>query len=104
MVTQLGQFTKLGLFSTFQLFELSQLCYYLLYSFENEMITLYLSCHPCHRVLQASFGLHSTTAANNGVSGHVIQKQMRVGTVKTVRRYSSLNLETLKTTSSALFK
>ena len=56
-----------------------------------------------HCVLQASFGLHSmrrgaaTTATNNGVLDHVIQKQMRVATGETVRRYSTLTLKTLKT-------
>ena len=36
MVTKLGQFTKLGPFSTFQLFKLSKLCYHFLSRFENE--------------------------------------------------------------------
>ena len=36
MVTELGQFTKLGPFSAFQLFKLSKLCYHFLSSFENE--------------------------------------------------------------------
>ena len=55
----------------------------------------------------SSFGLHSmrrgaaTNAANNGASDHVIQKQMRVATVKTVRRYSSLNTVYLR---SAVFQ
>ena len=58
----------------------------------------------------SSYGLHSmrrvaaTTAANNGVPDHVIQKQMRVATVETVRRYSSLNTDTLKKACSAVFQ
>ena len=36
MVTKLGQFTKLGPFSTFQLFKLFKLSYNFLSSFENE--------------------------------------------------------------------
>ena len=35
MVTKLGQFTKLGPFSTFQLFKLPKLCYHFLLRFEN---------------------------------------------------------------------
>ena len=58
----------------------------------------------------SSFGLHSmrrgaaTSAANNGASDHVIQKQMRVATVATVRRYSSLNIVSLKSACSAVFQ
>lgn len=58
----------------------------------------------------SSYGLHSmrrgaaTTAANNGASVHVIQKQMRVMTAETVKRYSSLNSDTLKTACSAVFQ
>ena len=36
MVTKLGQFTKLGPFSTFQIFKLSKLCHHFLSYFENE--------------------------------------------------------------------
>ena len=35
VVTKLGQFTKIGPFSTFQLFKLSKLCYNFLLRFEN---------------------------------------------------------------------
>ena len=58
----------------------------------------------------SNFGLHSmrrgaaTSAANNGASDHIIQKQMRVSTVETVRRYSSLNTVTLKTACTAVFQ
>ena len=38
MVTKLGQFTKFGPFSTFQIFKLSKLCYNFLWRFENENI------------------------------------------------------------------
>ena len=40
MVTKLRQFTKLGPFSTLQLFKLSQLCYLFLQSFKSENIFL----------------------------------------------------------------
>ena len=49
IVTELGQFTKLGPFSTFQLFELSKLGYHFLSSFENGNILLLISLaipHP----------------------------------------------------------
>ena len=37
MVTKLGQFKKLGSFSTFQLFKMSKPCHNFLLSFENEL-------------------------------------------------------------------
>ena len=43
MVTKLGQFTKLGPFSTFQLFKLSKLCFHFLLSFENDFFFLSLA-------------------------------------------------------------
>ena len=58
----------------------------------------------------SGFGLHSmrrgaaTNAANNGASDHVIQKQMRVATVETVRRYSSLNTVSLRSACSVVFQ
>ena len=58
----------------------------------------------------SSYGLHSmrrgaaTSAVNNGASDHSVQKQMRVMSVSTVRRYASLDKEALKAASSAVFK
>ena len=47
MVTKLGQFSKLGSFSTFQLFKLSKLCYHFLLSFENEnTFFFYIPSYP----------------------------------------------------------
>ena len=46
MVTKLGQLTKLGPFSTFQLFKLSKLCYHLLSNFENENNFLDIPSYP----------------------------------------------------------
>ena len=57
----------------------------------------------------SSYGLHSmrrgaaTSAVNNGASDHAVQKQMRVMSVSTVRRYASLDKEALKAASSAVF-
>ena len=48
MVTKLGQFTKLGPFSAFQLFKLSKLCYLFLLHFENENNFFFISLAiPC---------------------------------------------------------
>ena len=58
----------------------------------------------------SSYGLHSmrrgaaTSAVNNGASDHSVQKQMRVMSVSTVRRYASLDREALKAASTAVFK
>ena len=46
MVTKLGQLTKLGPFSTFQLFKLSKLCYHFLSSFGKENIFFYIPSNP----------------------------------------------------------
>ena len=45
-VTNLGQFTKLGPFSTFQLFKLSKLCYHFWSCFINENIFFYIPSYP----------------------------------------------------------
>ena len=58
----------------------------------------------------ADFGLHSmrrggvSAAVNAGVSEHAVQKQMRVASTSTVRRYATLNKAMLATTSAAVFK
>ena len=58
----------------------------------------------------ASYGLHSmrrgaaTNAVNNGATDHSVQKQMRVSSMATVRRYATLNKAALKSASSAIFK
>ena len=58
----------------------------------------------------SSFGLHSmrrgaaTSAVNNGASEHSVQKQMRVLSVSTVRRYATLDKAALKAASSAVFR
>ena len=58
----------------------------------------------------AAFGLHSmrrgavTAAINNGASDHIVQKQMRVSSSSTVRRYATLSDVMLKTASAAIFK
>ena len=48
MLTKLGQFTKFGPFSTFQLFKLSKLCYHFLSHYENKnnffLISLAIPC------------------------------------------------------------
>ena len=46
MVTKLGQFTKLGPFSTFHLFKLSKLCYQFLSSLKMEIIFFDISSNP----------------------------------------------------------
>ena len=46
MVTKLGQLTKLGPVSTFQLFKLSKLCYHLLSSFKIKIICLDIHSYP----------------------------------------------------------
>ena len=46
----------------------------------------------------------ATSAVNNGASDHSVQKQMRVMSVSTVRRYASLDKEALKAAASAVFK
>jgi site-specific recombinase XerD len=56
-----------------------------------------------------SYGLHSvrrgavTSAANNGAWDHSIQKQMRVASGETVRRYASLDTVSLRAACSAVF-
>ena len=58
----------------------------------------------------ADYGLHSmrrgavTSAINNGTSDHCVQKQMRVGSGATVRRYATLDIVSLKSASAAIFK
>ena len=57
----------------------------------------------------ASYGLHSmrrgavTSAANNGASVHAIQKQMRVASGETVKRYASLDTRSLKAACATVF-
>ena len=54
------------------------------------------------------YGLHSmrrgaaSAAVNNGCDDHVVSKQMRVG-VSTVRRYATLNSNSLKKAANAVF-
>ena len=50
MVKKFRQFTKLGPFSTFQLFKLSKLCYHFLSSFENEIFFLYPQLSPAQHL------------------------------------------------------
>ena len=56
------------------------------------------------------YGLHScrrgavTTAVNNGCDDHTVQKQMRVASSLTVRRYATLSKERLGKASRFLFK
>ena len=58
----------------------------------------------------STFGLHSmrrgavTAAINNGATDHAVQKQMRVASGATVRRYASLSDVMLKSASAAIFK
>ena len=59
----------------------------------------------------SSYGLHSmrrgaVTAAVNSdsVSDHAVMKQMRVASTSTVRRYATLDKNSLKKASSAIFK
>lgn len=58
----------------------------------------------------SSFGLHSmrrggvTSAINNGATDHAVQKQMRVSSMSTVRRYATLNKKSLSTASASIFK
>ena len=44
----------------------------------------------------------ATAAVNNGCDDHVVSKQMRVG-VSTVRRYATLNSNSLKKATNAVF-
>lgn len=56
------------------------------------------------------YGLHScrrgavTTSANNGCDDHTIQKQMRVASTSTVRRYATLNKKRLGMANRFLFQ
>ena len=56
------------------------------------------------------YGLHScrrgavTTSANNGCDDHTIQKQMRVASTSTVRRYATLDKKRLGKANRFLFK
>ena len=58
----------------------------------------------------SAFGLHSmrrgavTAAINNGATDHAVQKQMRVASSATVRRYATLSDVMLKSASAAIFK
>ena len=58
----------------------------------------------------ATYGLHSmrrggvTTAINNGAPEHVVQKQMRVASGATVRRYATVGKDLLRSASAAVFE
>ena len=46
----------------------------------------------------------ATCAINNGAPDHLVMKQMRVASVQTVHRYSTLDAASLKIASMAVFR
>ena len=100
MVIKLGQFTKLGPFSTFQLFKSSKLCYYFLSRFGNEN-NLFIP-RP------SLFGIHwpKNVTKKIGVSVNLKKKNAKIkcreGSRKNLSKLHAIHLRTYL--SCSIFK